>query len=71
MEWLQVLTIVGSTIGCCYYFRKETKEQIEELKQDARERAAENKDFHGRLCRLEERYIQMMERFMSQKNPKE
>ncbi len=27
----------------------------------------ENKDFHGRLCQLEEKYIQMMERFLDSK----
>jgi hypothetical protein len=28
---------------------------------------AEMKDFHGRLCVLEEKYIQMMQRFMEKK----
>lgn len=62
MEWLQVLTIVGSTVGCCWYFRKESKEQIEEIRHDAKESAKETrqmifaiqqemKDFHGRLER--------------------
>jgi len=27
----------------------------------------EMKDFHGRLCSLEEKYIQMMERFLNEK----
>lgn len=27
----------------------------------------EMKDFHGRLCSLEEKYIQMMERFLENK----
>ncbi len=28
---------------------------------------AEMKDFHGRLCTLEERYLQLMERFLEKK----
>lgn len=74
MSWLQVLTIAGTTIGCCAFFRKETKEQISEIKKDfaawRESNAQEMKDFHGRLCRLEEKYIQMMERFMSQDKKK-
>ena len=53
MDWLQVLTIAGSTIGCCWWMHKETYKEM--------------KDFHGRLCRLEEKYIQMMERFMERR----
>lgn len=29
-----------------------------------RENYKEQKDFHGRLCKLEEKYQQMMERFL-------
>lgn len=50
MDWLQVLTIAGSTIGAVWLVHRETTKEM--------------KDFHGRLCRLEEKYIQMMERFM-------
>jgi hypothetical protein len=50
MDWLQVLTIAGSTIGACWYMHKETYREM--------------KDFHGRLCRLEEKYQQMMERYL-------
>lgn len=85
MDWLQVLTIVGATVGSCVYFRKETKEQIDGLSKETKEQIgelrsewkqwrtshdAEMKDFHGRLCKLEERYIQMMQRFMSQQDRK-
>lgn len=28
---------------------------------------SETKDFHGRLCRLEEKYVQMMERFLEKR----
>jgi len=32
-----------------------------------RDNTKEMKDFHGRLCTLEEKYIQMMERFLDSK----
>lgn len=60
MDWLQVLTIAGSTIGACWYMHRENfklwKESTDEMK-----------DFHGRLCTLEEKYIQMMERILEKK----
>lgn len=61
MDWLQVLTIAGSTIGACWYMHRENV-------QAGMERAQEMKDFHGRLCTLEERYLQMMQRFLETKN---
>ncbi len=49
MEWLQVLTIAGSTICASWLMH--------------RENAKETKDFHGRICTLEERYLQLMQRY--------
>lgn len=60
MDWVQVLTIAGSTIGACWLMHREN------LKERA-ERALEMKDFHGRLCTLEERYIQMMQRILEER----
>lgn len=60
MEWLQVLTIAASTFGCCLYFRRETKAQLDKMEEHGRERDQENKDFHARICVIEEKYIQMM-----------
>lgn len=57
MDWLQVLTIAGSTIGACWFLHHETYKEM--------------KDFHGRLCRLEEKYMQMMERFFTEKKKEE
>lgn len=72
MEWLQVMTIAGSTIGACWFFRKESAEEIKLLRRDlievSREAKEESKEFHGRLCTLEEKYIHMMERFLENKN---
>ena len=53
MEWTQVLTIAGSTIGAVWFMHRESYKEM--------------KDFHGRLCRLEEKYIQLMERQMKKK----
>lgn len=36
----------------------------------SREITKEMKDFHGRLCVLEEKYIQMMERIMEERRGK-
>ena len=49
MDWLQVLTIAGSTIGACWFMHRESYKEM--------------RDFHGRLCRLEEKYIQMMQKY--------
>jgi len=60
MDWFQVLTIAGSTIGACWVMHKENMKMHQES-------AKEMKDFHGRLCVLEERYLQMMQRFLEKK----
>lgn len=60
MEWYQFLMLA---IGL-YAMHRETQKKIDEFKTDM---AHEIKDFHGRLCALEEKYIQMMERFMEKK----
>jgi hypothetical protein len=53
MDWIQVLTIAGSTIGACWFMHRESYREM--------------KDFHGRLCTLEEKYRQMMERVLLDK----
>lgn len=57
MEWLQAFMIAGSTIGACYWMHRENKEMSNKFTE-------ESKDFHGRLCVLEERYLQMMQRIL-------
>lgn len=54
MEWLQAFMIAGSTVGTCWYLHRESSKEM--------------KDFHGRLCTLEERYIQMMQRILEKKD---
>lgn len=53
MDWIQVLTIAGSIIGACWFMHRETVKEM--------------RDFHGRLCTLEERYFQMMQRMLEKK----
>lgn len=61
MDWFQVLTIAGSTIGACWLMHREnTGLHISSAK--------EMKDFHSRLCTLEERYLQLMQRFLEKKD---
>lgn len=64
MDWVQVLTIAGSTIGACWLMHKESVKMHQEF---TKEIGREMKDFHGRLCALEERYIQVMQRFLENK----
>jgi hypothetical protein len=63
MDWLQVLTIAGSTIGACWIMHRENLGM-------GKSRDQEMKDFHGRLCTLEERYLQILQRIMEEKNSK-
>jgi hypothetical protein len=56
MDWLQVLTIAGSTIGACWLMHRESYKEM--------------RDFHGRLCTLEEKYRQMIERYLENKDRK-
>lgn len=53
MDWIQVLTIIGSVGGIVWAMHRQTYNEM--------------KDFHGRLCRLEEKYQQMMQRYLEDK----
>ena len=48
MEWFQVMMIIFSTMGMFLYLAS----KIDKLSSDINK---EMKDFHGRLCSLEER----------------
>jgi hypothetical protein len=71
MEWLQAFMVAGSTIGACWMMHRENKELTKEfrgeIKKISDEIAKESKDFHGRLCQLEEKYTHMMQRFMEKR----
>lgn len=53
MDWYQVAAMAGSTILSVYLMHRETVKEM--------------RDFHGRLCTLEERYLQMMQRILEKK----
>ena len=66
MDWTQVLTIVGANIGIFLWLRSESSADRRQMQQESaadrrdilqliREIKEEMKDFHGRLCAIEER----------------
>lgn len=59
MEWMQVLTIIGANIGIFLWIRSETRSDMREFSSEIRnwkeEINKEMRDFHGRLCAIEER----------------
>ena len=52
MEWYQVFTIIVAVFGMFLWSRKETRDEIREIRSAVI-------DFHGRLCALEEKYKQL------------
>jgi len=69
MEWIQFVIFFVTTVGFLYTIRHETKREIERSNEDRKEIISimkksqeEMKDFHGRLCTLEERYLQIITR---------
>jgi len=59
MEWDQVWTIIFCVcwfIGISLFFI------LKELKQINKDINTETRDFHGRLCRLEERFLDIREK---------
>lgn len=62
MEWAQVFTIVGvnaalfgANIGLLIWFRTESRNDWRHTDSILRAIQQEMKDFHGRLCAIEER----------------
>jgi len=55
MDWTQVLTIVGSNIALFLWARSESRADYRALRQVIEAIQVEMKDFHGRLCAIEER----------------
>ncbi len=59
MDWLQVLTIVGSNIVLFLWCRTESRADHRNLENAVNAQLTgmreEMKDFHGRLCSIEER----------------
>jgi len=59
MDWLQVMTLFAANAGLILWFRSESRSDWRQMdaKFDAHLTAIheEMKDFHGRLCAIEER----------------
>lgn len=55
MEWIQVLTIVGSNLAIMLTFFGMTISLNNAIRNDINAIHAEMKDFHGRLVAIEER----------------
>ena len=55
MEWAQVLAIIAANLSLMAWLRSDMKmfeTQIRSLKEEIQK---ESKEFHGRLCQIEER----------------
>jgi hypothetical protein len=61
MEWLQVLSLFLANAGLFLWFRSESRSDWRHMDQQMREFretwAQEVKDFHARLCSIEERRL--------------
>ncbi len=55
MEWLQVAAIVGSNMAMFMWSRSEARHDQQEIREIIRAIQDEMKDFHGRLCAIEEK----------------
>ena len=55
MDWTQVLTIVGSNIALFLWARAESRSDTRIILTLIDSIQKEIKDFHGRLCAIEER----------------
>jgi hypothetical protein len=66
MDWLQIASLFLANAGLIFWFRAESRSdwrhmdaKIDAMRQDSKEFQAailqEMKDFHGRLCAIEER----------------
>ncbi len=55
MEWIQLLTVVGANLAMFMWSRSEAREDQAEMRMIMKSIQDEMKDFHGRLCAIEER----------------
>ena len=55
MEWLQVITILGTNLGMFIWARSESAQDRRHIFDLMKSIQDEMKDFHGRLCTIEER----------------
>jgi len=55
MHWGEVLTIIGVNIALLYWLRQDSKDFMNRIETWKEEINKEMKDFHGKLCALEEK----------------
>ena len=55
MEWLQVLSLFLANAGLILWFRSESRSDWKHIDAKIDAIQMEIKDFHGRLCAIEER----------------
>lgn len=62
MDWMQFIIFIGSTVGLFFWNRAESRADmrcmlsiIDSIQKEMRSIQEEIKDFHGRLCAIEER----------------
>lgn len=55
MDWTQVLAIMGSNLALFLWARSEARHDQHEIREIIRSIQDEMKDFHSRLCIIEER----------------
>jgi len=60
MDWVQFILFGVATLGMFFWNRTESRTDNRQLEALLREMKDEMKDFHGRMCTLEERYLQII-----------
>lgn len=56
MEWMQLVTIILTFLGTFLWSRSESKADHRYILSLIDEIRSEMKDFHGKLCAIEEKY---------------
>lgn len=65
MHWAEVIGLFFTFSGMVWLMHRESVKMHFETREAI---SKEMKDFHGRLCILEERYIQLMQRIFEKKD---
>lgn len=55
MQWFQVLTILLGVFGMFLWGQRESRSEVRAIRAEMRDFQNAIKDFHGRLCAIEER----------------
>lgn len=55
MDWIQFIIFIGSTVGLFFWNRSESRSDMRHMMTIIEGIQKEIKDFHGRLCAIEER----------------